>query len=47
MDENFSFLDGGIPIVVDGVVVSGIGVGGAHGSEDVAVAKARLEFLSK
>ncbi len=47
LDENFSFLDGGVPIVVNGVVVGGIGVGGAHGSEDVAVAKARLEFLSK
>ncbi|EFR48438.1 GlcG/HbpS family heme-binding protein [Helicobacter canadensis] len=47
LDENFSFLDGGIPIVIDGVVVGGIGVGGAHGSEDVAVAKAGLEFLSK
>ncbi|MDY4426021.1 MAG: hypothetical protein SPE20_01455 [Helicobacter sp.] len=33
--------------MVDGVVVGGIGVGGAHGSEDVAVAKAGLEFLSK
>lgn len=47
LDENFSFLDGGVPIVVNGVVVGGIGVGGAHGFEDIAVAKAGLEFLNK
>nr|WP_272493729.1 heme-binding protein [Helicobacter colisuis] len=43
----FRFLDGGVPIVVNGIVVGGIGVGGAHGFEDIAVAKARLEFLGK
>ncbi len=45
LDENFSVMMGGIPIILDGVVVGGIGVGGAHGSEDVQIAKAGLEFL--
>ncbi|MFL1609577.1 heme-binding protein, partial [Riemerella anatipestifer] len=35
LDENILILDGGVPIYIDGKVVGGIGVGGAHGSEDV------------
>ncbi|MBV7441688.1 heme-binding protein [Weeksellaceae bacterium TAE3-ERU29] len=47
LDENILMLDGGVPIVVDGKVVGGIGVGGAHGSEDVRLAKVGLEILNK
>jgi uncharacterized protein GlcG (DUF336 family) len=45
LDENISIMDGGIPIFMDGKVVGGIGVGGAHGSEDVRIAKVGLEVL--
>lgn len=45
LDENFLMMDGGIPIIIDGKVVGGIGVGGAHGSEDVRIAKAGLTVL--
>ncbi|MBE0445938.1 GlcG/HbpS family heme-binding protein [Psychrobacter sp. FME5] len=45
LDENILIMDGGIPISIDGVVVGGIGVGGAHGSEDVQIAKAGLKAL--
>ena len=47
LDENFLLLDGGVPILIDNVVVGGIGVGGAHGSEDVRIAKAGLKVLDK
>lgn len=45
LDENILILDGGVPIYIDDVVVGGIGVGGAHGSQDVQVAKAGLKVL--
>ena len=45
LDENILMMDGGIPIYINGVVVGGIGVGGAHGSEDVRIAKAGLVGL--
>lgn len=45
LDENILILDGGVPIYIDNVVVGGIGVGGAHGSQDVQVAKAGLKVL--
>lgn len=45
LDENILMMDGGIPIIIDGKVVGGIGVGGAHGSEDVRIAKAGLTVL--
>lgn len=45
LDENILAMDGGIPIFIDGKVVGGIGVGGAHGNEDVLIAKAGLEVL--
>ena len=47
LDENFLILDGGVPIVINNVVVGGIGVGGAHGSQDVQIAKAGLKVLEK
>ena len=45
LDENILMMDGGIPIIIDGKVVGGIGVGGAHGSEDVRIAQAGLKVL--
>ncbi len=47
LDENILAMDGGIPIFINGKVVGGIGVGGAHGSEDVRIAKAGLSVLQK
>lgn len=45
LDENILAMDGGIPIFINDKVVGGIGVGGAHGSEDVRIAKAGLKVL--
>lgn len=45
LDENILMLDGGVPILINNIVVGGIGVGGAHGSEDVRIAKAGLKIL--
>lgn len=45
LDENMLIMDGGIPILLEGKVVGGIGVGGAHDSEDVRIAKAGLGAL--
>ena len=42
LDENILAMDGGIPIYINGKVAGGIGVGGAHGEEDVRIAKAGL-----
>lgn len=47
LDEQFLILDGGVPIYIRDIVVGGIGVGGAHGSEDVKIAKAGLTALSE
>lgn len=47
LDENILILDGGVPIYIDGIVVGGIGVGGAHGSEDVHIAKVGLKALDQ
>ena len=46
LDENILVMDGGVPVYVNGTVVGGIGVGGAHGSEDVRIAKAGLSALA-
>nr|WP_018675697.1 heme-binding protein [Riemerella columbina] len=45
LDENILMLDGGVPIWIDGKVVGGIGVGGAHGSEDVRIAKLGISAI--
>ncbi len=37
---------GGLPIVVDGEVIGGIGVGGADGATDIAMAEAALERVA-
>ena len=47
LDENILIMDGGIPIFINEKVVGGIGVGGAHGSEDVRIAKAALKAMSQ
>ena len=45
LDENMLMMAGGVPIYIDNLVVGGIGVGGAHGDEDVRIAKAGLKAL--
>ena len=45
LDKNILMMNGGIPIIIEGKVVGGIGVGGAHGSEDVRIARAGLKVL--
>jgi len=45
LDENMLMMAGGIPIYINNVVVGGIGVGGAHGDEDVRIAKVGLKTL--
>ena len=47
LDENVLMMDGGIPIKIGSIVVGGIGVGGAHGDEDVQIARAGLKVLEK
>lgn len=47
LDENILIMDGGIPIYIDNKVVGGIGVGGAHGGNDVRIAKAGLKVLEE
>lgn len=42
-DSNFSVMDGGIPIIIEGIVVGGIGVGGAHGNNDTEIARTAIE----
>lgn len=46
LDPNFSIMDGGVPIFINNIVVGGIGVGGAHGSADVDIAKSALKVLN-
>lgn len=46
LDENFSMMPGGIPIKINNIVVGGIGVGGAHGEEDVKIARTGLQFIT-
>lgn len=47
LDSNFTVLEGGLPIVINGVVVGGIGVGGAQSYQDAQVARKALETLGK
>ena len=42
-----SMLDGGLPIIVDGKVIGGVGVSGATGEQDAQTAKAGIDALSK
>ena len=43
--DNATVVGGGLPIIVDGAVVGGIGVGGGSVEEDVACAQAGLDAL--
>ena len=43
LDDNMLMMDGGVPIFINGKVVGGVGVGGAHGSEDSRIAKVGLK----
>ncbi|HAR74999.1 MAG TPA: glcG protein [Psychrobacter sp.] len=45
LDENILIMPGGIPVYIEGIVAGGIGVGGAHGNEDVSIARAGLSVL--
>lgn len=47
LDENILAMDGGIPIFINGKVVGGIGVGGAHGNKDVKIAQAGIDALKE
>lgn len=38
-------LKGGIPVIVDGQVIGGVGVGGGTGEQDAEVAKAGIQSL--
>lgn len=46
LDENILAMDGGIPITIGDCVIGGIGIGGAHGDEDVRIARAGLQILN-
>lgn len=43
--EKMTSMNGGIPIVIEGAVVGGIGVSGGKGDDDVAVAQAGIDAL--
>lgn len=43
--SNFTNLQGGIPIVIDGTLIGGIGVGSGTPDQDLAVAQAGLSAL--
>ena len=45
LDENMLMMDGGVPIFINGQVVGGIGVGGAHGNADSDLAKVGLKAV--
>ena len=45
LNENILMMDGRVPIIIEGKVVGGIGVGGVHGSKDVRIAHADLAVL--
>ena len=42
-----NLMEGGVPIVVDGKIVGGIGVSGVHSAEDAQVAQAGADALAK
>jgi glc operon protein GlcG len=42
---NVSFIDGGVPIVIDGKVVGGIGVSGVDAKDDAQIAQAGADAL--
>lgn len=42
LDEEFSLVPGGVPVIVEGVVVGGLGLSGGHYSQDEAIVAAAL-----
>jgi uncharacterized protein GlcG (DUF336 family) len=40
-------MEGGVPIVVDGKIVGGIGVSGVHSAEDAQVAQAGADAVAR
>ncbi|MDE2620162.1 MAG: heme-binding protein, partial [Sphingomonadales bacterium] len=42
----FTLLGGGMPVVLDGQVIGGIGVSGGSAEEDLAIAEAALAALT-
>ena len=44
-DGRMTGLPGGLPIIVDGVCLGGIGVGSGSGDQDIAVAQAALRAI--
>lgn len=45
--NDYVALPGGLPIIVDGTVVGGIAAGGESGDNDVKIAQAGLDVLSR
>lgn len=45
--ENFTTLEGGLPVTISGVVVGGIGVGGGTGAQDAQIAEAALSVIPR
>lgn len=45
--EVFVALPGGLPIIVDGMVIGGIAAGGGSADNDIAIAQAGLDVLGK
>lgn len=43
----YSVLEGGIPIIVDGKIVGGVGVSGVTSQQDAQIAQAGIDALSK
>lgn len=44
-DGNVTGLPGGLPIIVDGMLLGGIGVGSGSGDQDIEVARAGLDAI--
>ena len=43
--EGFTVIGGGLPIVIDGEIVGGVGVGGGSVAQDIACAEAAIQVL--
>ena len=41
--DNFTVLHGGVPVIIDGQVIGGVGVGGGTGEQDIQVARAAAQ----
>lgn len=45
MDGDFTNVRGGLPVVLNGDTIGGVGAGGAHQDEDLAIAQAMIAAL--